>query len=84
MAEALEIHHLTQPSNTAWYRIRQLQPWLGKLLYDLQSVYLDSNLGVTPVDRAELCSGINPNVVNTTCAASAQMTSFLTADLYSF
>ena len=28
--------------------------------------------------------GINGNVVNTTCAASAQLTSFLTANLYSF
>jgi hypothetical protein len=62
MAEALVIPQLTQPSTTAYYRIRQLQPWLGKFLYDLHSVYLDSKLGVTPVDRAELCSDTNPNI----------------------
>ena len=62
MAEALVIPHLTQPSATACYRIWQLQPWLSKFLYDLHSVYLDSKLGVTPVDRAELCSDTNPNV----------------------
>lgn len=62
MAEALVIHHLTPPSTNAWYRIWQLQPWLGKFFYDLHSVYLDSKLGVTPVYRAELCSDTNPNI----------------------
>lgn len=62
MAEALVIHQLIQLSTNAWYRIWQHQPWFGKFLYDLHSVYLDSKLGVTPVDRADLCGDTNPNM----------------------